>query len=95
MSELRISAPSAETAHILVEMLAPHGATATSGGRQEGWEVVVPVSVERGAVPGCLKTVQSWLDICQIASAAITLDGHAHLLRSDSGHAPVRLAQPD
>jgi hypothetical protein len=94
MSELRISAPSAKAAHVLVEMLAPHGATASSANKDEGWEVVVPVSVERGAVPACLRTVQWWLDLCRIPSAAITLDGHAHLLRSDIGHS-VRVPQPD
>jgi len=75
-----------EAAHILVEMLARHGATANSGGAQEGWEVVVPVNDHHGAVPACLKTVQWWLDICRIPSAVVTLDGHTHVLRSDIGH---------
>lgn len=93
ISELRIAAPSAKAAHILVDMLAPHGATAHSSGEQEGWNVVVPVTDQSG-LPACLKTIQWWLDICRIPSAAITLDGHAHLLRSDVAHS-VRVPQLD
>ena len=75
-------------------MLSPDGATAHSSSEQEGWYVVVPVSDDQGALPASLETIQWWLDICRIPSATVTLDGHAHVLRGDTGHS-VRVPQLD
>lgn len=81
MPPLRISSPTAEAALALADALSRHGATASpdSDGR---WEVTVPlVGAGRGTIPEALAATQEWLDRFDLSSAAVTLDGHTHLLR--------------
>jgi hypothetical protein len=81
MPPLRISSPTAEAALALADALSTHGATASpdSDGR---WEVTVPLmGAGRGTIPEALAATRDWLDRFELCSAAVTLDGHTHLLR--------------
>jgi hypothetical protein len=81
MSPLRISSPTAEAALALAAALGAHGATANpdSDGR---WEVTVPLTgAGRGTIPEALAATREWLERFELGSAAVTLDGHTHLLR--------------
>jgi hypothetical protein len=81
MPPLRISSPTAEAALALADALSTHGATASpdSDGR---WEVMVPLmGAGRGTIPEALAATRDWLAQFELYSAAVTLDGHTHLLR--------------
>ena len=87
MATLRIEAPTAAAAFVLVDRLSSLGATAerTPG---EGWGIVVPLTGSpRGTVPECLARTREWLDLCSLPSTAVTVDGHRHLLRGSAARA--------
>ena len=81
MSPLRISSPTAEAALALANALGAHGATANPD--SDGyWEVTVPLTgAGRGTIPEALAATREWLERFDLCSAAVTLDGHTHLLR--------------
>jgi hypothetical protein len=81
MGSLRITAPSAVAAFVLVEKLGEYGATA--GAERTGdWVIELPLlGAPRETIPRALAAAREWLDECSIASAAVSFDGHTHLLR--------------
>jgi hypothetical protein len=81
MASLRIEAPSAAAAFVLVDRLTSLGAS-TEGTARGGWVIVVPLDgAPKGTVPECLARTREWLDICSLASASVSVDGHTLLLR--------------
>lgn len=81
MAPLRITAPSAAAAFVLVEKLDEYGATA---GAEPGgvWVIELPLlGAPRETIPRALAAARDWLDECSIPSAAVSFDGHTHLLR--------------
>jgi hypothetical protein len=90
MASLRIEAPSAAAAFVLVDRLTALGASAEQTSRG-GWAIVVPLDGSpKGTVPECLARAQEWLDLCSLASTSVTVDGHTHLLRSNRVPAGVK-----
>ena len=83
MASLRIEAPSAAAAFVLVDRLTSLGASA-EGTSRGGWAIVVPLDGSpKGTVPECLARTREWLDLCSLPSTSVTVDGHTHLLHSD------------
>lgn len=84
MATLRITAPSATDAFLLVEKLDEYGATA---GAEPGgiWVVELPLrGARRETIPRALAAARDWLDEAAIPSAAVSFDGHTHLLRGSA-----------
>jgi hypothetical protein len=80
---IRISAPTAEAALALVEMLADYGATPQLDDRGH-WEVIVPLDgICQGTFPTSLAAIRDWLDLCEIQTTTVTVDGNTHLLRGN------------
>lgn len=91
MLPLRIAAPSAAAAFLLVDKLAPFGARAESSTAGK-WDIIVPLrGARREAVPTAIAATRDWLDECGLESTSMTIDGHTHLLRgSGSRLGPMR-----
>lgn len=82
MSSLRIDAPSAAAAFVLVDLLGER-CKATSTGRPDGsWEISVPLNGgARATVSNALSAATEWLAQCGLESAAVTIDGRTRVLR--------------
>lgn len=79
-SPVRITSPSAAAAFVLVDLLAEHGAIATLRPGEE-WEIAIPLDhVGSATLPAMLSTASDWLEHCGLASTAIVIDGHTHVL---------------
>jgi hypothetical protein len=81
---LRIKAPSAAAAFVLVDLLDGYGATATP---EAGGEWVIHVGLlgnRQNAVPASLGFVRQWLEMCGLPSTSVTLDSETYLLRGDA-----------
>jgi hypothetical protein len=80
-SPVRITSPSAAAAFVLVDLLAEHGATATLRPGEE-WEIAIPLDhVGNATLSAMVSAASDWLEQCGLASTAIVIDGHTHVVR--------------
>lgn len=87
MDSVRIYAPSAAAAFVLVDLIQEH-CEATATQQHDGtWQIAADLtSSARSTVPQLLNAAREWLALCGLASAPITVDEETHLLENVALH---------